>query len=145
MRILRLISNRVSITTVLLLGQITWFIFFLIKLTRYSVIISAVFSLLSLIMVLHIVVKDDNPSYKIAWIILIMALPLFGGLFYLFFGNKRPSKGMRTLLDREHQKIVTMLEIDDEILGEIGAQDQRLMGTFKYLQEKNKFPLYKNT
>ena len=71
MRILRLISDRVFITTVLLIGQITWFILFLIKLTRYSVIISAIFSLLSLIMVLHIVVKDDNPSYKIAWTILI--------------------------------------------------------------------------
>ena len=145
MRILRLISNRVFITTVLLMGQITWFILFLIKLTRYSVIISAIFSLLSLIMVLHIVVKDDNPSYKIAWIILIMALPLFGGLFYLFFGSKRPSKGMRILLDKEHQKVISMLEIDDEILEEIGTQDHRLMGTFKYLQEKNNFPLYKNT
>jgi len=96
-------------------------------------------------MVLHIVVKDDNPSYKIAWIILIMALPLFGGLFYLFFGSKRPSKGMRILLDKEHQKVISMLEIDDEILEEIGTQDHRLMGTFKYLQEKNNFPLYKNT
>nr|WP_276931787.1 PLD nuclease N-terminal domain-containing protein [Globicatella sulfidifaciens] len=118
------------------MGQITWFILFLIKLTRYSVIISAIFSLLSLIMVLHIVVKDDNPSYKIAWIILIMALPLFGELFYLFFGSKRPSKGMRILLDKEHQKVISMLEINDEILEEIGAQDHRLMGTFKYLQEK---------
>ena len=133
MRLLRLISNRVFITTILLIGQITWFILFLIKLTRYSVIISAIFSLLSLIMVLHIVFKDDNPSYKIAWIILIMALPLFGGLFYLFFGNKRPSKGMRILLDKEHQKVISILEIDDEILGEIGTQDHRLMGTFKYL------------
>ena len=27
--------------------------------------------------------KYDNPTYKIAWIIIILVLPLFGGLFYL--------------------------------------------------------------
>ena len=44
--------------------------------------------LFSLIIVIWLVAKDDNPSYKITWIILIMTLPVVGWFFYLKFGNK---------------------------------------------------------
>jgi len=30
----------------------------------------------------------SNPSYKIAWIIPILLFPIFGGLFYIFFGER---------------------------------------------------------
>ncbi len=145
MKLFRIISNRVFVTSVILIAQLTWFVVFLIKLTKYSVLISLIFSALSLLMVLHIVSKDENPSYKIAWIILIMALPLFGGLFYLVFGNKRPSKGMRQLIDSEHKKIAELLDLDEGVLDEIANIDKRVMGIFKYLQKKNSFPVYKNT
>lgn len=42
---------------------------------------------LSVIIVVWIVRKYDNPSYKIPWIIMILAFPLFGGVFYLLWGN----------------------------------------------------------
>ncbi len=51
--------------------------------------------LLSLFIVLYLVRKDENSSYKIIWIVLIGLLPLLGGALYLVFGNKAPSKGMR--------------------------------------------------
>lgn len=42
---------------------------------------------LSALIIIWIVRKYDNPSYKIPWIILILAFPLFGGIFYLAWGN----------------------------------------------------------
>lgn len=44
-------------------------------------------TVLSLIIVIWLVRKYDNPTYKITWIIIILLLPLFGGLFYLLWGN----------------------------------------------------------
>ena len=44
-------------------------------------------TVLSLIIVIWLVRKYDNPTYKISWIIVILLLPLFGGLFYLLWGN----------------------------------------------------------
>ena len=46
------------------------------------------FTVLSIVIVLYIIGKDDNSAYKIGWIVLIMVLPLFGGLLYLFSGIK---------------------------------------------------------
>lgn len=44
-------------------------------------------NVLSLVIIVWIVRKYDNPSYKIPWIVLILLFPLFGGLFYLIWGN----------------------------------------------------------
>lgn len=46
-----------------------------------------ILTVLSVIIVIWLVRKYDNPTYKISWIIVILLLPLFGGLFYLLWGN----------------------------------------------------------
>ena len=46
---------------------------------------------LSAIVVIYLVGRDGNPAYKIAWIILILALPVFGVLLYLVFGKNQLS------------------------------------------------------
>ena len=84
----RLAMNRVIITVLLILVQLVWIVFALVKLTEFVSWITTVFTILSILVVLYIIGKDDNSAYKIGWIVLIMALPLFGGLFYLFYGDK---------------------------------------------------------
>ena len=96
--ILKFLCGRIFITGILLLVQLGWFAFFLMKLTRYSVFLSGFFGVLSILIVLYLIGSDDNPAYKIDWIILIMALPLLGGLLYLLFGNKRPSRPLKLSL-----------------------------------------------
>uniref|UniRef100_UPI003AB1AA19 PLD nuclease N-terminal domain-containing protein n=1 Tax=Hominenteromicrobium sp. TaxID=3073581 RepID=UPI003AB1AA19 len=43
---------------------------------------------LSLLIVLHILYHDDVSGFKIGWIILILQLPVMGGLLYLLFGRR---------------------------------------------------------
>lgn len=94
-KVLQFLCGRIFITGILLLVQLGWFTLFLMKLTRYSVLFSGFFGVLSILIVLYLIGSDDNPAYKIGWIILIMALPLLGGLLYLLMGNKRPSKPLK--------------------------------------------------
>lgn len=56
-------------------------------------------------MVVYLVSKDDNPEFRIGWIIVILIFPLFGGLFYFSFGDKKPSKRMRRKLNLEHDEL----------------------------------------
>ena len=44
-------------------------------------------TVLSVVIVIWLVSKCDSPMYKITWMLVIVLLPLFGGLFYLFWGN----------------------------------------------------------
>lgn len=114
-KILQFLCGRIFITGILLLLQLGWFTLFLMKLTRYSVLFSGFFGVLSILIVLYLIGSDDNPAYKIGWIILIMALPLLGGLLYLLMGNKRPSKPLKRQLIPAQQALEPTLRQDPEV------------------------------
>ncbi len=82
-----ILRDRLFIGGVLLLVQLILMIVLINTLSgRWSPIYQS-FIFLSVIMVIWLVRKHDNPAYKIAWIIVILLFPLFGGIFYLFWGN----------------------------------------------------------
>ena len=97
-KILRFFISRVFWFSLLIVVQIGIFAVILFNISSYSTYLYAAFVLFSLIIVIWLVAKDDNPSYKITWIILIMTLPVVVWFFYLKFGNK-------TLAHRYWEKI----------------------------------------
>ena len=48
-------------------------------------------SVLALLFVLYLITKQDESTYKILWLLVILTFPLPGALLYLIFGNKRKS------------------------------------------------------
>jgi cardiolipin synthase len=50
---------------------------------------------LSFVVVVWILNDSKNPAFKLAWIILILVFPIFGGIFYLLFGRNRLDNRMR--------------------------------------------------
>lgn len=140
----KLVINRIVITVLLILVQVGWFIFALEKLAGYSRWVGTAFTVLSVLIVLYIIGKDDNSAYKIGWIVLIMALPLFGGLLYLFFGDKKPSRKMRRRLQRQHEfyrgSLVRERKAPREPQG-----NPRAEGTLRYVEDMSDFPAYENT
>lgn len=61
-----------------------------------SVIIGDVCSVLTIIMAIVVINQKTNASYRLAWLFLMMLVPLFGWLLYLLFGGRR-----LTLRDRK--------------------------------------------
>ncbi len=145
MKYLKIFCGKILLTALLIILQLAWYIVFLIRLTGYSTIVSIIFRMLSIFIILFIISKEDNSAYKIGWIVLIMAMPLFGGLLYLSFGNKRPTKGLRRRLDKEHQALKTELEQDSGLMEEIRGFSTRTAGISRYLYVKSDYPVCKNT
>lgn len=65
----------------------------------YFLILYFVAQILSFLCVVGIYQKNDNASYKLSWTILILLLPFFGLVTYLFFGNGRtlPKKKIKKI------------------------------------------------
>lgn len=141
----RRIFNRILLTVILILIQIIWSTIFLLKLTDYSTLISAGFTILSLFMVAYIISKDDNAAYKIGWIVLIMALPLFGGLFYVCFGDKKPSKKMRRKLGLEHEELRKYMPQDENVAMNLKNEGIREATTSAYIKKYSQYPIWQNT
>ncbi|MGN1136018.1 MAG: cardiolipin synthase [Oscillospiraceae bacterium] len=145
MKYRKIIFNRIFITALLLIIQIAWMVFFLFKLTEYSVAISGIFSVLSVCIMLYLVGKDDNPEYRIGWIILIAAVPLFGGLLYIFAGDKKPSKKMHKLISDTQRHYLPELIQESETVRDMETDNPRAASTFNYVQKMGGYPVYRNT
>lgn len=145
MQLLKKINYRITLIGLIIVVQLLWGTLFLMDFVENRAWISAMLSILSILVVLFLNMKEENASYKIGWIILIMALPVFGGLFYLLFGNKRPSGFMRMRLTKSHEKIRPLVAQKREVLDRLKADDDRAYGTAKYVSKKNDYPLYEHT
>lgn len=145
MKYLKVMFNRLFIFGLMILVQVVYMLLIISKFGHYSQLLSVICTVLSILVVLFIVNKEDNPAYKIAWIIPILLFPIFGGLLYLFLGNKKPGKKMRVKLEKEYSRQLKHVDQDQRVIEEIESQDMRVAGQVKYLSNYMNFPIYKNT
>ncbi len=139
-----ILTGRVLIVAFLLVIQIVWLVFTLWKLMEYSVWITALFTLISLLVTVYIINSNGNPSVKLAWVVPIIEMPLFGGLLYLAFGTKRPLRWMRRALAKADQLTDSYVEVDPQLLCQIRREDPHMAGQMQYLAD-HLYPVYQNT
>ena len=136
------IVNRLTVTAFLILIQMAWFAVVLMKLSEYNVLVTLAFSAAAVLMALFITWRDDNPAYKMAWILLICILPVLGVTMYAFFGNKRPSRGLKRKMDPMEKKRKEVLRQEDDLSG---MTSRRLSDTIRYVADKGPYPAWTGT
>ena len=92
---LRMITQRAVLVSLAILIQLIALLLVFFQFSEYFVYFYAVCEALSVLVVLYIINGKSNPGYKIAWIVPILIVPVFGWLFYLMFGGNRTSKRTR--------------------------------------------------
>ena len=98
MKILKIFLSRIVLFGLLILCQAIWIGFLTTTLVTSYHWLETLMFLMSLVVVLWLVNKEEVTAYKISWIIIILVVPLFGGLLYLSIGNKKPSRRLRNKL-----------------------------------------------
>ncbi len=134
------IINRITLTALLLLVQIGWLFWLFWQLAQYALWINAALTIISLILALYIIRREENPAYKLSWLLLLCVMPLFGLFIYLLFGNKHLSRRLRKKLETvEHTHSLSA----DETLPE--SLPPRFRSTCAYLTHYGSYPAYANT
>lgn len=144
-KLFQVLVSRLFIVGMLLLLQVSWFIIIVETVGRYSNLVNSFFTLLSIIAVLWLVNKKDNPAYKLAWVIPILSYPLLGGLMYIFMGDKKPSKRLRNRTAKVYSETIGLMVQDPNIIEEIKKIDKSVANQAFYISQTAKFPIYKNT
>ena len=139
-----ILTGRVLIVAILLIVQIVWLGFLLFRLMEYSVWITGLFALISLAVVAYIINSNANPSVKLAWVVPIIEMPVFGGLLYLALGTKRPLRRMRLALEKADQLTNEYVDEDGSLIPEVRQEDPHMAGQMQYLEDRM-FPAYRNT
>jgi len=144
-RLLKFLSSRLSVTFILIIIQAAWIALMFLKLVGYSDIISSAFKVLSIAMALYIITKADVPAYRMGWILVILMIPLFGGLLYLLLGEKRPARYMRIRLEKGMKNHASYLVSNGDVENELKQESNRVAGLFSYLSKYARYPVWKNT
>lgn len=96
---MRKILNRILIVIPAVALQALWLLLLTKWLAPYSTLIASLLSIVAVFLVLFIVIKRDESTYKLLWLLVILTIPLVGTLLYLCFGNKRTAKPLRRQLE----------------------------------------------
>ena len=90
-KILSLLLSRLTLIGILVLAQFIFLVLLINYFSTYWYYVQISLLILSLLMVIYILTRKDNPAYKLSWIIPILIFPVFGGFFYLFFRTQNLS------------------------------------------------------
>lgn len=141
MKIFKVLLSRIFIFGVFILLQLFWIVMMANNVIRSYHWLRFVLFVVSFLVVLWLVNKDDNPAYKISWIILILVFPLFGGMLYIFIGNKKPSRRLSKQLQSSLDQMKDSKKLSSE------CSNQLLQGKqygFTYLESLG-FGTYQNS
>lgn len=143
-KLLNFLVSRIFVVAILILLQLIFVIgaFYSIANLRF---INTALDILNILLVIYIINQQENPSFKLGWIILVLVIPLFGGLFYLMFGGRKVSRQLRrgSLADKLTTK--PLLHQDEQVMQSIEQQDEALAKQFRYIWKNAYFPVYQNT
>lgn len=128
-----------------ILLQLALFVLLVWLLSLRMAWIYSALQLMSFIMTFRILNRQDNPTYKITWIVFILFFPLFGGLLYLLWGGNRVSPGKRRRLEQMQRETAANLPESPEAPEQIAARDPRALLHSRYLTALTSYPLYNDT
>lgn len=111
-RILRMILSRTFLILILILAQLA-FLFYIINFLSQFLYIQIINYTLSVLIVLYLLIKEENPIYKLTWIMPILIFPIFGGIFYIIYRQQNFSPRIidrfRTI-DLDRYQFVSLLD-----------------------------------
>ena len=90
-KLFRLLFHRMVLVGAAILAQLVILLVMLLRFEEYFVYFYGISITISVAAVLYINNNRSNPAYKIAWIIPILLMPVFGGIIYLMLGGNRVS------------------------------------------------------
>lgn len=114
-RIIKFLTGRLCIIGVMILIQVVWIIIFLADVSQRYNFVSLFLELLALVLTCSVITRWTNPSFKLSWCFLIMAVPIVGVPVYLIFGRPGLTRGTRRRMDAVNAGIQPYLKEDEAL------------------------------
>ena len=96
-KILNVVTHRVFIVSLLILLQIIFILSIVLDFNDYYVYYYVLSEILGILMTFYIIGGNSNPGYKIAWIVVLLIIPILGIIIYLIFGGNQPPASLSRL------------------------------------------------
>lgn len=114
------------------------------KLAEYFAYGYAVLLVIGIAMVIWLIAKDENPAYKLAWVVPITLFPIFGGVLYIIFGNKNMPRSVILKL-KKIMRMTDRRKASSTAFSELREQDERYANISAFITKTTGCEVWKNT
>lgn len=141
-KLLKVLLNRRLIVAFLLLLQVLLIVGFILGRISH---LMPLLELLSLFVILYVVNRRDKPAYKIAWIIIMLTIPVFGGLLYVMITWQSNSGAFRKFVQKSENYAKQYIPVARDVIERFNASVPGHLPQVNYLTNSAGFPMYDNS
>lgn len=137
--------THIVFSAISLIIQIVFFAAMIMGLSEHYFFLNTLCTVLAVITVLYITNSSGKSSYKILWIIFILAVPIFGVTAYMLLGGGRVFPHVKRKMQKCENKYINQLPDDSATHETLRYNDGLHSRQADYLTLESGFPLYKNS
>ena len=100
---------------------------------------------LSIVVCIYILNKQTKSAYKLTWIFLILLVPIFGGLVYVFFHIQYSPRKLKRQAAEANRRYRPLFAPAGDALSDLALEHRECLPQVSYLQNYAGYPVYKNT
>ena len=105
----------------------------------------AVFSVISILMLIRVLNEDEPAAHKLPWAVVILVLPVVGVIIYGMFGTPQQTRRAKKRFEQVNREAELYLKADDDPLNSLETQSPEGSSISRYLQNVCNIPPYSNT
>lgn len=140
----KLLFGRTTIFVILVLAQAVLLFGGFAIIDQNILILNQIIGILAIVILFYLLNTSMNSSFKLMWIILIIATPLIGVPFYIFTklqpGTRHIANRVSQIIDDERKHLIP----GNEVVNELMTEGDKEYGIFKYIYEEGNYPAYKD-
>ena len=139
-----IVFGRTTIIIFLLLIQVAFLAFVVLKLQEKAVYAYGFSLLLSAITVIVVINRPGSPEFKLSWMVPMTIFPVFGVLLYLFVEMQIGVRIMNTRLIQVGREMKSYLTQDAKVQENLEKEDKQMGHLASYVAKRGGFPVFDN-
>ena len=108
-------------------------------------IITYVGIVISFLTFFYIIKNDEASAYKLTWIIIVLLIPIAGGVIYFMFSKEHYVRRRIAAHAKEHAIIAKLLDSDDELAFMSDVKCSGKHSLMKYIRDSSSYHTYEST
>jgi len=145
-KLLKFLFSRVVIVAAMLMFQLALVFIVAIRFSEFYFTFYTVSLIFGGIVTIHIINKKDNPSYKIAWIVPVLSIPILGITTYYIFSGNRLTNRKKKKMQNITETMKDVLDIENNVTTALFASEHpEVANQVKYINDYAYSPPYQNT
>lgn len=137
--------TRFLICGLLILFQIALTVFFVTSLGHRLIYAQAILTLVSIVVLIHVLNKDEPAAHKLVWSIVIILLSVAGVVIYCMFGSPQQTRKAKKRFEQVNKEASLYLKPDETVYRAFEEQSPCGRSLSEYLETVCGIPAFVNT